>query len=261
MLWKAKLQFWDAIHQIPEWNFAMYFRYNEGNDTRCSFIMNKSCLPPIKEKTLTVPKLELQAAVGACRMKNFILDEIKLGIKSVHFWCHSKATNFRVYIAHRVNEIRRSSSMEDWYYVPIKLNVADDLTRFTGFQTLTNQLQWCTGPEFVLQDNKKSVHLNLTKTASVTINELTNPSVQLESNADKITNKEQDRIETNIPYSKSFIQVQHILICIIWYHYSLLITLIYHFSWILKLKLNWIKWKRDKEERGNFRFLITAEIN
>ena len=158
--------------------------------------MSKSRLAPIKEKTLTVPKLELQAAVVTCRMKNVILDEIKLGIKSVHFWCDSKTvinylknetTNFGVYIAHRVNEIRRRSSMEDWYYVPTELNAADDLTRFTGFQTLTIQLWWCTGPEFLLQDNIKSVHLNLTKTASVTLDELTNPFVQLESNADKIT--------------------------------------------------------------------------
>ena len=69
--------------------------------------------------------------------------------------------------------------------------MADDLTRFTGFQTLSNQSRWYTGPEFLLQDNIKSVHLNLTKTASVTLNERTNLSVQLESNADKITNKEQ----------------------------------------------------------------------
>ena len=56
--------------------------------------MSESRLAPIKEKTLTVPKLELQAAVVTCRMKNVILDEIKLEIKSVHFWCDSKSTNF-----------------------------------------------------------------------------------------------------------------------------------------------------------------------
>ena len=126
---------------------VVYFRYNKGNDTGCSFIMNKSSLSLIKEKTPTVPKLELQAAVVACRMKNVILDEAKFGIKSVHFWCESKTvinysknetTNFGVYIAHRVNEIRRSSSINDWYYVPTKLNVTDDLTIFTVFQSWQN---------------------------------------------------------------------------------------------------------------------------
>ena len=87
------------------------------------------------------------------------------------------------------------------------------------------------------------------------------PSVQLESNADKITNKEQDRIDTNIPYSKSDIRKQHILICVNWYHYSSFITLTSHLSWILRRKLNWIKWKRRIEARKNFRFLTTAEIN
>ena len=97
--------------------------------------MSKSRLAPIKEKTLTVPKIELQAAVVACRMKNVILEKIQLGIKSLHFWCDSKTvinylknetTNFGVYIAHRVNEILRSSSIEDWCYVPTKLSAADD---------------------------------------------------------------------------------------------------------------------------------------
>ena len=152
-----------------------YFRYNKRNDIRCSFIMSKSRLVPIKKKTLTVPKLELQAAVVASRMKNVILDEIKLEIKSVHFRRESKTvinysknetTNFGVYIAHIVKEIQRSSSIEDWYYVPTKWNVVDDLTSFTGFQTLTNQSLWFTGLEFLLQDNIKSVHLNLTNSIS-----------------------------------------------------------------------------------------------
>ena len=81
------------------------------------------------------------------------------------------------------------------------MNAADDLTRFTGFQTLTSQLWWCKVPK------------------------------------------------------------QHILTCINWYHYSSFITLTHDLSWILKLKVNWLKWKRGIEERENFRFLTTAEIN
>ena len=52
--------------------------------------MNKSRLCQIKETTLAVPKLELQAAVVACRMKNVILDKVKLGTKSVQLWCDPK---------------------------------------------------------------------------------------------------------------------------------------------------------------------------
>ena len=52
--------------------------------------MSQPRLAPIKEETLTVPKLELQAAVVTCRMKNIIIDEVKFRIKSVHFWYERK---------------------------------------------------------------------------------------------------------------------------------------------------------------------------
>ena len=143
-------------------------------------------------------------------MKNVISDGVKFGMKSMHFWFDSKnAINYLKYearnfgVAHSVNGIGRSSSTKDCYYVPTKLNVTNDLRRFTGFETLTNQLRWCTGPDFFLHQNIKSVHLNLTKTASVALDESINLSFQLESSIDKITNKENDRFNTSIPYSKS----------------------------------------------------------
>ena len=89
--------------------------------------MSKPRLAPIKEKQLTLPRLELQEAVLACRMKATILEEVKLQVKSVFLWCNSKAvinyinnekTNFGVFIAHRVNKIRNSSKTEEWFYLP-----------------------------------------------------------------------------------------------------------------------------------------------
>ena len=109
--------------------------------------MSKSRLVPIKEKALTIPRLDIQSAVVTCRMKNAIL-EVTFKVKSVCFWCDSKTviyylkndtTNFGVYIALRVNEIRWNSRVKDWHYIPKKLNVTDELTTFTSFQNLTNQ--------------------------------------------------------------------------------------------------------------------------
>ena len=67
--------------------------------------------------------------------------------------------------------------------------MADDLTRLTGFQKLTNQSQWRTGPAFFLEGNIKSFQLNVTKTASITFDERINHSVQLDPKLDKINNK------------------------------------------------------------------------
>lgn len=110
--------------------------------------MSKSRLAPIKEKQLTVTKFELQAPVLACLLKATILEEVKLQLKTAFLWCDSKKTinyisnkktNIGVFIAHRVNETGSSSMTEEWFYVPTKKNVGDDLTRYKGFDNLTNR--------------------------------------------------------------------------------------------------------------------------
>ena len=88
--------------------------------------MIKSRLAPIKEKGLTVPRLELEAAVLACRMKATIFEDVKLQVKVVFLLCDSKTDKLHkqwenqlgVFIARRVNEIRNSLKTEEWFYVP-----------------------------------------------------------------------------------------------------------------------------------------------
>ena len=79
-------------------------------------------------------------------MKATILDEVKLQVKTVFLWCDSNTvinylnnekTNFNVFIVHQVNEIRNSSKTEERFYVPTNQNVADDLTRYKGFDNLS----------------------------------------------------------------------------------------------------------------------------
>ena len=43
----------------------------------------------MRSKTITVPRLELQAAVLASRLKVTVLDELKLNIGSEHLWSDS----------------------------------------------------------------------------------------------------------------------------------------------------------------------------
>ena len=52
--------------------------------------MSKSRLKPIGNNTMTIPHLELQAAVLATRMKTTVLDELKLGVSKVYLWSDSK---------------------------------------------------------------------------------------------------------------------------------------------------------------------------
>ena len=85
--------------------------------------MNKSRLANIRNKTMTISKLELQAAVLALRLKAAIVEELKLNIDIVHLWSDSaivlkyirnENVNFGQFIMHRANEIRNNSNIQDW---------------------------------------------------------------------------------------------------------------------------------------------------
>lgn len=107
MSWNESLQSWDTF-QITRWYeltdatevqlhifvdaftfvygallLICIFKYFEGNDGKCSFIMSKSRLALSKERVLTISRLELQAAVVACRMENAILEEVTFKVKCV----------------------------------------------------------------------------------------------------------------------------------------------------------------------------------
>ena len=55
----------------------------------CSFIISKSRLAPIRNKTMTTPRFELQAAVLASRLKTTRVEELELNIDSVRLWSDS----------------------------------------------------------------------------------------------------------------------------------------------------------------------------
>ena len=54
------------------------------------FILAKSRLAPLKERLLTIPKLELPAAVIAARMKETVLNEISFQPRAIFLWTDTK---------------------------------------------------------------------------------------------------------------------------------------------------------------------------
>ena len=123
--------------------------------------MSKSCLIPIKEKSLTIPRLELQAAVLAIRLKNTISKQLDFSIDETRFWSDSqvvlkyianKDTRFPVFVMNRLNEIRLHSTPEQWHYVPTSQNPADFCTRFVPFSKLKFHQSWLNAPTLLEQE-------------------------------------------------------------------------------------------------------------
>ena len=61
-----------------------YFR-SVSNNVTTMFILTKSRLAPLQEKILTIPKLELQAAVIAAIIKETVLHEVSFLPRAILF--------------------------------------------------------------------------------------------------------------------------------------------------------------------------------
>lgn len=139
---------------------AAYLRLVQCDRVQVAFIIGKSRLAPLKEKQLSIPKLELQAATIAVRMKVKLLTDTYFNIKNVYFWSDSKTVlkyihnenkHFPVYVMHRLNEIRLNSNITEWHYIPTSLNISDICTRPINFTDFIKRYDYLQGPPFLQQ--------------------------------------------------------------------------------------------------------------
>ena len=98
-----------------------------------SFVMSKTRVPPLRQ--LSIPRLELQAALLAVRLADSVKREFTIQVSDTVFWSDSKTVllyisnesrRFHTFFANRVSEIQDSSSSTQWRFVADRLNPADD---------------------------------------------------------------------------------------------------------------------------------------
>ena len=138
---------------------AAYWRFEtQDHSYQSSLIFGKTRLAPIKP--LTIPRLELQAAVMAVRMSQTIQKELDVMPSQITYWTDSttvlsyiksQGTRFHTFVANRVAEIKEVSDPETWRHVPGRLNVADDCSRGLSAQDLLQDSRWINGPNFLSQ--------------------------------------------------------------------------------------------------------------
>ena len=131
---------------------------SEGN-VHCSLLLGKSRLAPIRQ--MTIPRLELSAAVVALRMDRMLSRELSLDIQDSVFWTdsmivlqyiYSCSKRFQTFVANRLSVIHDGSKPRQWRKVGTKENPADDVSRgLNGFDMISSD-RWKRGPEFLWQD-------------------------------------------------------------------------------------------------------------
>ena len=102
-----------------------YLRITDrSGNTKCSFVMGKSRLAPMK--SVTVLRMELSAAVVATRLDTMSRKELSLPISESFFWTDSTCVlryienedkRFQTFVANRIATIHEASSPDQWRYV------------------------------------------------------------------------------------------------------------------------------------------------
>ena len=137
---------------------------DENQKVHCSFVMGKSRVAPLKP--VTIPRLELTAAVCSVRISQQLRRELEYTIDQEYFWTDSKVVlgyianesrRFHVFVANRVQEIQENTSVDQWKYVESKQNPADEASRGLKTQELLN-CRWITGPEFLWENENQSIN-------------------------------------------------------------------------------------------------------
>ncbi|CAB0015475.1 unnamed protein product, partial [Nesidiocoris tenuis] len=140
---------------------CIYFRSidNSGN-ILARLVTSKSRVAPLKQ--LTLPRLELQAAVllinlvdELCRSySKLTIDSIKYYTDSrvVLAWIGASPSKWTTFVANRVARIQESSNPAQWQHVSSTLNPADYVSRGLYIDELVASEQWWNGPSWLSQN-------------------------------------------------------------------------------------------------------------
>ena len=124
-----------------------------------NLVIGKSRLAPLKH--ITIPRLELSAAVLACRLFKLVVHELEIKVNQTVFWTDSMVvlgyirntkSRFKTFVANRLTAIHDSTTPEQWRHVPTSCNPADVASRGTRASNDKKLKFWLNGPEFLTKE-------------------------------------------------------------------------------------------------------------
>ena len=125
----------------------------QGNEV--SFIIAKSRVAPLKQ--LTLPRLELMAALVATRLTRFVMNTIPLQDPPIFVWSDSQIVLHWIksqkllpaFVRNRITEMQSQLPTAEWRYCPTLENPADLLTRGITTDALISSSLWQNGPAWI----------------------------------------------------------------------------------------------------------------
>ncbi|XP_062533440.1 uncharacterized protein LOC134202469 [Armigeres subalbatus] len=135
---------------------AVYFRVETSRGPAVSLVAAKSKVAPLK--MLTIPRLELQAAVLGSRLLNTVISMHAIPVtkrvlwsdsNTVLAWIRSDQRRYHQYVGFRIGEILSMTDVTEWRKVPGEQNVADDATKWGKGPHISFDSRWFRGPDFL----------------------------------------------------------------------------------------------------------------
>ena len=140
----------------------------KGYSPDLAFVIGKCRVAPMRH--LSIPRLELQAAVMAVRLKEQIVKEHEMKINSCSLWSdsttvlqwiHSSHRKQQVFVANRVAEILDATDVSQWKHVSGINNPADIGTRAINIEELKRS-EWLTGSAWLKRpESERPKQVNL----------------------------------------------------------------------------------------------------
>ncbi|XP_068684166.1 uncharacterized protein [Montipora capricornis] len=136
---------------------AVYIRIRDKQDNVSSqLVISKSRVAPIKKVSL--PRLELLAAVVNARLLKFVVGALPMKVARVVCWSDSmvalhwikgQSSSWKPFVANRVAEVQSTWDPECWRYCGSKENPADLLTRGLSCSDMISSTLWWNGPQWM----------------------------------------------------------------------------------------------------------------
>ncbi len=160
---------------------VLYLRWNCNKQLTIRLVESKAKMTPLDQKGDAV-KAELCGAVFASRLKKYFEQHTQIQIKRWYHLLDSQTVlgaiqresyGFQTFFANRIGEIQESTRLQDWWWIPGPLNIADIITRGAGPKELDAHSEWQQGPEFLYLPESKWPIMS-SKDVSVTARESIN---------------------------------------------------------------------------------------
>ena len=133
---------------------------NEAGQVHYSLVMSKSRV--VHLKPITIPSLELSAAVVSVKISAILKQELDLKDVVECFWTDSKivlgyiandSRCFHVFIANRLQQIHDHTVQSQWRHIDTKANPAEIASRGVSADDLMKEQKWFNAPDILWEPN------------------------------------------------------------------------------------------------------------